>query len=183
MSQFKDSSDISLQKVWLILDSEPGCERYYCFTCGGKAHIARKHLDSITMNQISHDLKDLAAFELAEKDFNRDARGSCGYFPREKNVSKKVEFLLQSFNCLTNVYKKYLVDEWSFREMPDWLFDGISYYFIPGSPCKEAWLKSIRKRLSRALDSSLEETMRIKYGGIAGAELKIVMAGGVGLKM
>jgi hypothetical protein len=162
----------SLPECWQQLKEGPKCFDYFCSTCGGKAYKAKGLLSAMSHSKIVRDLKDMTSCGLESADFD-NGNADLNYFPKDRNVTDKVEFLLHAFSYLGRNDTVSLISTWAEKEIPLWLFDGISYYFIPETEFKKAWLVVIRERLNVTADSSLEETMFRKYSAEIAEEKRV----------
>ncbi|MEX2365407.1 MAG: hypothetical protein WD601_02290, partial [Pseudohongiellaceae bacterium] len=87
------------------------------------------------------------------------------YFPKPKNVSTEVEFLLYVFSRLSEENKLQVIRHWyeGHQGWPDWLMDGISYHFIPETSQGDSWAPILQARLELSGYRPHEETLRLKY--------------------
>ena len=154
-----------LHRLFVELRSEARCSKFYCTTCGGMRLVVDNELAQISDVEIDKEFKDPTALYLKPSDFQY--RKFRGMYPREVNVSPYVIFLLYSYRSLSSPVREKLIHDWltDVESWPDWLFDGVSYYFSPLFPGNmfAAWKLRLEERIREIGSTPLKETYDLKF--------------------
>ena len=145
--------------------AETSCRKFYCATCGGISAATESELSVLSSGQIRASLLYPMGLSLKLSDFRCREVGDT--FPREPAVSPYISFLMCAFRRVSDVHRETLALEWisEAHTWPDWLFDGLSYYFASNLPyrLKAEWAIILETRVIMSNCKSLQETQRLRF--------------------
>jgi len=154
-----------LRQIFVKFSNKVVCRKFYCTTCGGLVSRLDKLLEIVSLIQIYSFLMETRSLGFTYRDFelmtDNFSRSGCGWL--EENISTYTHFVRYCFNSFSTEHKDKLVQKWNIdsADWPDWLLDGISYYFIAEPRHQGIWVQNLICRAKT--NESIRETLRIKY--------------------
>lgn len=142
------------------------CASFYCTTCGGLGTRLQMLIADHPVEIRIAALKSIHTFPLTQRDFVYHRHISKSAFPKEPNISPFIEYLRWLLNDLSKQSQTEISEEWRqlAPSLPNWLLDGICYYFVPLFPSTELkpWKVLLSDRIIETSDTSLYETLKLR---------------------